>query len=102
MSDENPRKRFSFNFSKILDVVKAASANPNLQNAGSLLFDRLADRIAAAAHDPTLIKAIATEVKQGGPALVGAIVKGTEAEHLVDPEIVHKVEGAVGSDEKKG
>jgi len=75
-------------------VVKAVASNPSLQQSGTQLLTGVADQLGANAHNPEAVKAIAAGLQQNAPAIVGAIVKGTPAEGLVDPAILKAQPGA--------
>lgn len=79
-----------FNFSAILDIVKAVSKTEIFQSALTLLLQSLGKKLAASANDPAMVQQIADEMVNEAPALAGAVVKGTEAEPLVDPTCIHR------------
>lgn len=74
----------------LLGVVKRVAGNTNFQQAAVGAVTGIAQKLLESANDPTKIKELANELKQGAPALVGAMVKGTPAEPLVDPAIIHR------------
>lgn len=82
----------AFNFSALLNIVKAVSKTTLFQSAGELAMKKVGEKITENAHDPEEIKKIGKELINGAPELVGAIVKGTKAEPLVDPGTIHKPE----------
>jgi hypothetical protein len=80
----------SFNFQSLLGIVKTVASNPSVQESGTAMMTGLASKLTESANNPEAVRKIATELQQNAPAIVGAIVKGTKAEGLVDPAIIHK------------
>jgi hypothetical protein len=58
--------------------------------AAELAFKKIGEEIDKNAHNPEVIKKIGKELITEAPAIVGAVVKGTQAEVLVDPATIHK------------
>jgi hypothetical protein len=82
--------QMAFNFSRLLSIVKAVSDTKAFDLAAQLAFKRVGAEIDKKAHDPAAIKEIAKELINGAPQIVGAIVKGSEAEKLVPAANIHR------------
>lgn len=78
-----------FNFSKLLDVVKTVSNTKTFNLAAELAFKKIGEKIDANASNPEAIKGIARELITEAPAIVGAVVKGTEVQNAVPAENIH-------------
>lgn len=78
-----------FNFSRLLDVVKAVSKTKTFNLAAELAFKEVGKKIDENAHHPEVIKSIAKELITEAPSLVGAVVKGTEAQSMVPAKNIH-------------
>lgn len=83
----------------LLGLVKRVASNTNFQQAAVGMVTGISQKLLEAANDPQKIKEIATDLQKGAPALVGAMVKGTPAEKLVDAEIIHRAPGEAGTAE---
>ena len=79
-----------FSFSRLLGAIKVVSKTKTFDRAAELAFKKVGQAIDKNAHNPEVIKEIANELITGAPAIVGAVVKGTTAEMLVDPATIHK------------
>jgi hypothetical protein len=80
----------AFSFSRLLNVVKAVAKTTVFESAADLALKRVGEEITKHADHPDEIKKIGAELIRGAPELIGAIVKGTEAEPLVDPATIHR------------
>jgi hypothetical protein len=79
----------AFDFGAVFGgLLKSVASNPSVQQAGTQALKGVADQLAANANNPEAVKAIAAGLQQSAPAIVGAIVKGTPAEGMVDPAIL--------------
>lgn len=74
----------------MLGLVKRVAGNKDFQQAATSAVTGIAQKLLESANDPNKIKEIATDLQKGAPALVGAMVKGTPAEALVDAAIIHR------------
>lgn len=79
-----------FNFGRLLDIFKVVSKTKTFEKAQELAFKEIGKKLDASAHDPAAIKEIAKVMIEDAKELGGAVVKGTEAEHLVDPANIHR------------
>jgi len=68
--------------------IREIFSTPTFQAAAENAINGIVDKLASHAGDPAAIKALASEVKQFAPQIVGAIVKGTPAEGLVNPSVL--------------
>lgn len=65
-----------------------AIQSPQFQSAAIGMLSGIGEKIAQNAHNPEAIKRIAGDLTNHAPGILGAIVKGTDAEKLVSPAIV--------------
>jgi hypothetical protein len=80
----------AFSFGRLLSIVKAVSKTTIFESAADLALKRVGEEITKHADHPDEIRKIGAELVHGAPELVGAIVKGTEAERLVSPTTIHR------------
>jgi hypothetical protein len=92
----------AFNFGKLLSIVKAVAKTTIFESAADLALKRVGEEITKHADHPEEIKKIGAELIRGAPELVGAIVKGTEAEPLVNPALIHRTPEEAHSGEVHG
>lgn len=69
----------------------------SFQNAAVGFLRGIGSMIAANKHDPAKLAEISTLLAEHPKNTLGAIVKGTEAEKLVDPKIIVPLDRAGGS-----
>ena len=92
----------AFDFGAVFgNILKSVASNPSVQQAGTQALKGVADQLTANAHNPEAVKAIAAGLQQNAPAIVGAIVKGTPAEKLVDPAILNQPPVAAPNPERR-
>lgn len=79
----------AFNFgSMLLSIVKMAANNTTFQTAAMATVSGIGKRVLENLNAPEELHKLGQELVQGAPSIVGAIVKNTEAEKLVDPKII--------------
>lgn len=75
------------NISALLGIVQAIASNANFQQSAIGLLQGLGMQLAGKISDPNA-QHIVSNLINNAPQLVGAMVKGTRAEVLVDPVFV--------------
>lgn len=86
---ETPAMNPAFAFSFLLDAVKMIASNPNFQQAAISGVQAIGLRLLQNIGNPDALKAIGDDLTKRAPAVVGAMVKGTRAQALVDPRFIH-------------
>ena len=79
----------------LLNIAASAAQNPDFQNAFSGVLSGLGKSLHANANDAAAVKAIADDLVQNAPAIVGAVVKGTPAAQHVDQNVVRQADQAL-------
>lgn len=77
-----------FDFSSILGIVKMVARTPMFQSAAISLIAGIGNDLIKKADNPEAVRRIALDLTNGAATVVGAMVKNTDAEKLVDPKIV--------------
>jgi hypothetical protein len=77
---------FTRAFTLVVPFVADVYETRSVKESGAKLFDGLAAKLKAAAHDPAKVIAIAETLQQKKGELTGAIVGHTPAAGLMDPE----------------
>lgn len=85
-----------FDFSVLLGLIQRVTKNPTFQQAATDAVSGIGKQILDKLNAPEELHKLGQELVKGAPAVVGAIVKGTDAEHLVDKAIVHDAPGGAG------
>lgn len=73
--------------SVLLGVVRAIATNTNFQQSAIGMIQLLGQQLASKIHDPQA-QSIVSNMIANAPVLVGAMVKGTRAEALVNPAFI--------------
>lgn len=87
----------SFDFSVLLGLVKRVAKNPQFQQAATDAVSGIGKQILDKLNAPEELHKLGQELVKGAPAVVGAIVKGTDAEPLVDKAIIHRADAPGGA-----
>jgi hypothetical protein len=69
-------------------------SNPSFQQSAVDFITQAMQRLIQHKNNPQAVQTIAQGLMDHADAVVGAMVKNTEAEGLVDPELVEKAEQA--------
>lgn len=87
----------------LLGIVRTVATNQNFQQSAIGMLQMLGQQLASKVKDPDA-HAIVSNMITNAPALVGAMVKGTRAEALVNPQFIptHTDVAALASGHKVG
>lgn len=78
----------AFNFGSLLGIVKMVAKTPLFQQAAISLISSIGNDLINKADNPEAVRNIAKDLSNGAAVIVGAMVKNTEAEDLVDKRII--------------
>lgn len=87
---------FKFDSASLLGIVKRVARSTVFQQAATQAVSSIGKEILDKLNAPEELRRLGKDLAERAPAVVGAMVKGTEVESVVDPEIIHKAEDAAG------
>lgn len=78
----------------VRSLLRSAAKSSSVQQSGIEVLQGIGKHISENAHDPERLKRLGETLQRAAPAVLGAIVKGTPAENMVDQHTLQQANSA--------